>query len=248
MFRNIGQMLTQPDIALRRALRLGPGPIGFDDSLFISGYVADEPQSTTLTQSHNRIQIINPAASRIILLPSAGIRSGETFIIINRSATYTATVQAADASAIDVISTGYIKITSLQDTPADNGDWHVSDVYEYSLLTTDILNYEAGDPPADIHMTRHNKQITIGFDFSNGSASKVGTGNPRTNDAFAARFRPTYTMYQGTSIRDNGVYQAGIMRVVSTGLLEWRKANISAAWTNAQPAEILAQGVGYTLF
>ena len=214
-----GQILTSPDVALRRALRFGPGPIGFDTSLYIAGYVADEPQSTTLTSSHSRIQIINPAAARTILLPKDGIRKGEVFSIINRSA-FDMTIQASDASAIDIIATGYIKFVALQDTPVDNGDWYVFDVYEQFNHVTTVNNLWVTPPALTIKLTRHNNTVTY-FYYQTTNASKINTNDPVISDALPGRFRPSAGFRISVPIYNNGAYDAGWITIPTTGLCSW---------------------------
>jgi len=238
-------MLNSPDVSLRRALRLSPGPLGYDTELFSAGYVANEPQSTTLTSSHNRIQIIDPAAARTIKMPSAGIRAGEVFVIVNRSTSYDVTIQASDASAIDIIRTGFIKIIALQNTPVANTGWYVENVYEEYSYSTTVTNLYATNPTITINVTRNNSQIIIRH-TSTTAAAKNTTNDPRTSVVLPARFRVPVTCRIPTIVQNNGTNQTGACLLRDNGRINWEPSGLGS-WTAAANAQLFSTHLFYSL-
>ena len=240
-----GQLLNSPDIVLRGLLRLSPGPVRTDsEGLFSGGYVANEPESLVLTKSHNRLQIINPAASRTILLPSTGIRAGEIVTLVNRSTAYVVTVQAADASAIDILATGFIVVAAITDDPADNSAWSVVDVYETTDHTTTMTNLFASPPAVTIRFCRQGKSVTY-IQPPIGMGTKSGTGNPTLTVAVPPRFRVSI-VYNSALIMNNGTYGPGWVFFPANGLWQWRRADLST-WTNGANAGIPNTAGGYRL-
>lgn len=234
------QMLQSPDSILRKNLRLSSGPFGYDTELFSAAYVATEPEglsgsTATLTTSHNRIQVINPGSNRIILLPDAGIRSGEILTIVNRSGNHV-TIRAADASNIDIIDLGYIKLIALADNPAGNTEWYVFDVYEEYSLDTDIDNLFGTDPTVTLSLVRSNGSVSYTFTDTS-TNTKSGTGNPTTLTASADRFRPTLNLVACTFVMDNGVWQPGALEIRGDGTFVWYNSTLST-WTSGANARI----------
>ena len=241
----LGQMLNSPDVILRRALRFSPGPIGYDNHLFYAGYVGDEPEGTSLTYSMNRVQVINPAAARTIQLPSKNIRAGEVVTIVNRSTSYAMTIQSSAAGAIDIISYGYIVVAALQAAPTAAAHWHVIEVYEHHIHTSEINDLFSVDPELDINLIRHNYSVTFGFDGT-ANNTKSTTGNPYLTTAILSRFRPPGNRRHAGFIRNNGTNQVGWLKITANGVWEWEMPTLGA-WTNAASAAVGSLTGAYSL-
>lgn len=93
-------------------------------------YVGTDPEvggSTpfTLTTSHNRHQIINPAGAITIKLPTTGVLAGESWTIVNQS-TNVVTVQSSGANTIQKINNDTLVVVALQNTPTAATHWRVT--------------------------------------------------------------------------------------------------------------------------
>jgi len=196
--------------------------------------------TTTLTVDDNTYQVFNLSLtsvgdSRSVLLPSAGVKAGQFWIIENRGNFQLFIKASPDASEITQdtggsgsvgtasIHTGRSVLYALQDTPTTASHWKVAEVFSRYTRTLDS-NFTAGTA----YMSRNGNIITVTTDGAAAWASSLATRS--TSVSFVPlEFRPNpsqqwriqYADVTGTSApvminESNG--QISLYQVSSTNL------------------------------
>lgn len=94
--------------------------------------------TTTLTSSDKNTQVFDLTASRIVKLPSAGVKAGDPWTIINPNA-FALSIQSSNANGIITSFGSETTITALVDTPVASSDWKVTS--KAMLYGTTLTSY-----------------------------------------------------------------------------------------------------------
>jgi len=197
----------------------------------VAHYGAD-PQGTespanvfTLTASHKRIQVFTPDAQFTIVLPSTGIKAGESFTFYNQSTTYQTLFQSSDGSPLtkadganmdSYIYNGYVKFKAKQDTPTTENHWEVVEAVEttptFSCTTTGPFTTNTV-----FSFTRVNNMVTCSI-VANISGTSV-SGTPFTIDEnnIPTRMKPASNRHLPILVESNSVKQMGKLIVKPDG-------------------------------
>jgi hypothetical protein len=142
----------------------------------------------TMTIAHNRSQSINPAGDITILLPTTGVKSGETYTINNRAA-HVVTVQSSGANAVCKLNACTGVFMSLQDTPTTAAHWETVEVKYGKCERVDagavVLSSTGNQPVKPNSMTvdkmyyeRLGEMMHCHFDMiTNATTATPGTGD-----------------------------------------------------------------------
>lgn len=204
--------------------------------------------SLTLTRDDYRYQSFNIITSgKNIVMPSTGIKAGETFFLENRgtadmtvlaSSGPTAMTAANNAVYDATVRTGFVILRALIDTPTTVANWLVLEVYERYTYATDFSHNGGGGTsasPRTVYLTRRNDMVTISADTNHQATANNGTSFS-ANTAMPTRFRP-----DGTNVGTFGVAQpvavggttqtvAGFLRVNASGLIELFRDATAGGW------------------
>lgn len=207
-----------------------------------------EPGGTTpftLTNAHKRIQTINLSADAVIKLPTTSIKAGERWRVNNRGTlTNDCSIQASDASAIDVIRRGHIELMALIDTPVASTDWTVVDVYEEYSHSSVITNISATSKTFNV--TRTNKVVSVALSSQELIASKPNTTDPVIATRLVARHTPATIKRFAQLHANNAASAIGYATITTGGLISWSLAT-GAIWTSTAQAIIYENTFVYDL-
>ena len=132
--------------------------------------------TTTLTVADNKRQRFNLSAARNVALPSAGIKAGDEFVLINPN-TFTLTIKASDSSNIIKSYGSKVIVIALQDTPTASSHWEVS---EHAIIygrnwTTYTPTFVGFGTPSNVYFEwrRVGDSIDIRGYFTSGTTTGV---------------------------------------------------------------------------
>lgn len=148
--------------------------------------------TTTFVNADNHYQRFNLSADRTAVLPATGVLAGDVWVFYNPNAFYL-TVQADDATQIDIVIGGYIALTALTNAPATFSDWSVTAINsagEYTVVDSNQTNVSSSTFTI-ARFTRVNNEVQVDF---NGSLTTSGAGLT----SFTASLPYATTMSAGT--------------------------------------------------
>ncbi len=124
-------------------IRVGIGGISTLDNVNIRA--AEGGGTITLTSYDNQGQVFDLSGAEVVLLPTANVKKGDVYNIAERGNAFDLSVQASDASLLEIIRNTEIKLVALVDTPVANTDW--------ALLRANDAETMAIGPDADTTLT-----------------------------------------------------------------------------------------------
>jgi len=142
--------------------------------------------TVALLNSDSAWQVFNISVAKTLLLPSSGVKAGDTWTIEN-SGSAKLTIQASNASAITNIDSIYtfVYLTALQDAPTTAAHWRLTGLrpsrFQFKFISA---NYTGADPATEVTALTFNNlvagrvyRITAAFICSQDSRAWVKHGD-----------------------------------------------------------------------
>ncbi len=220
--------------------------------------------TTTLTDDDNRNQIFNLSATRLVVLPTTSIKSGDVWTIKNRGA-FDLTVQSSDASPMTIagganqdatVNIGRVVLRALQDTPTTEAHWLVEKIEEtYTYSTAWSFSTGTGQTNSKaVLLTRIGNVVTVvlqeyealnAVTSTTPSSLQMDTGIP-------TRFRPlTASALFLVRTRNAGadLVPPGVIRITqSTGRFDIYRDVAFTAYSSGSSAGASAASAGSAAF
>lgn len=213
-------------------------------------YVGTDPEvggSTPfqLTNSHKRIQVINPAGAITVKLPTTNIKAGESVTIVNRS-TNLVSIQSSDGDAVEAIQTGFVRCIALQDTPTDTTHWVVAGVQESGSWTAHMVGpFTTNDFTG--YFARNRKGVTITVPDTGNQAGN-STASSITVTGLPSRMNPATIHYSFAAIINAGSNSTGTLELSTGGTITiYGTSTLGTFTSSASTHRFRGQAIGYAV-
>ena len=143
-----------------------------------------------------------------------------------------------------VVVNGWVKLQTSGGTPAQ---LDFCEVYYHNTTVSDML---ATPVPLTLKIVRVGSQVTVTMLNSptTGASNKTTTTAPAIVDALPARFRCAASQIQVfVTVSNGGSYAFGYIDVRSTGAMTFFRDAPGNAWSNANPAIVIATSFSYNV-
>jgi len=210
---------------------------------------AEGAGTTTLSSADNKWQIFNLSAARTAVLPSANIKSGDTYRIENRGG-FVLSFQSSDLTALTAantgsggvgdptISRGYATLVALQDIPTAASHWKVSEVTDEGSWSTTFTFNSAGSTTTakTIQYFRNNRFVTVVLLLGTNIETTSGAASTRfsANTSMPIQIRPPTTnpimfcMITNAGVTSNSV---GCLGIDTAGIITAKRDPTGSAWS-----------------
>lgn len=156
---------------------------------------------------------------------------------------------AASGSVIGIVTTAaqsFAGVKTFNDGLKfdDAGTQTTINFYAETSDTSSIASFDATPPTATWNITRIGNIITLHSQTVLSTSSKSTTSDPTTSSQLSSAYRPTVDVNVPILIRNNNVYEVGILNISTAGNLTFSRPAF-AAWTSGAVATIPRFSVTY---